>query len=152
MVKKKHTVVPKDPTQSVARFEELPVTLGRRGGIPTFIPYLGIGPDGLTALGTGVGAELLKALDTAVASFLLHILLPVQRGATIVAVETLGHGAHGVAAGTCSEADRRQHGRVEGRGKPWAPQWGHYSKPRSQEAKTTVGPLLTKEPGVSTVD
>lgn len=80
----------------------LPITLG---GHSKFIPYLGIGPDGLPALGTGVGTELLKALDTAVASFLLHILLPMQRGTTIVAVETLGHGAHSVAAGTCSEAE-----------------------------------------------
>uniref|UniRef100_A0A2D4J3K5 Secreted protein n=1 Tax=Micrurus lemniscatus lemniscatus TaxID=129467 RepID=A0A2D4J3K5_MICLE len=64
------------------------------------VQLLRISPDGLPALGTGVGAKLLKALDAAVASFLLHILLPVQRGATIVAVKALGHGAHGVAAGT----------------------------------------------------
>lgn len=61
---------------------------------------LGIGPDGLPALGAGVGAELLKALDAAMAAFLLHILLSVQWGAAIMAIKAFGHGAHGVAAGT----------------------------------------------------
>lgn len=106
------------------------------------MPYLGIGPDGLPALGTSVSAELLKALDAAVASLLLHILLPMQRGAAIVAVKAFRHGAHGVAAGTCSGEDNMAELKTAGSlGHPN----GALCKP-SQEAKTTVDPVLMKGP------
>lgn len=105
------------------------------------MPYLGISPDGLPALGTGVGAELLKALDAAVASLLLHVLLPMQWGAAIVAVEAFRHGAHGVAAGTCSGEDMAELRTAGSLGHPN----GALCKP-SQEAKTTVGPVLMKGP------
>lgn len=61
---------------------------------------LGVRADGLAALHTGVGAELVKALQAAVAAILLHVLLPLQGVPAVVAVKLLSHGAHLVAGGT----------------------------------------------------
>lgn len=65
---------------------------------------LGVSANGFLALDTGVGTEFFKALHTAVASLLLHILLPVQRVAAVVAIKALRHGAHSVTAGPCLAA------------------------------------------------
>lgn len=67
---------------------------------------LGVSANGFLALDTGVGTEFFKALHTAVASLLLHILLPVQRVAAVVAIKALRHGAHGVTAGPSTEPPR----------------------------------------------
>lgn len=61
---------------------------------------LGIRTDGLAALCTGVGAELVKAPQAAVVAVLLHVLLSLQGIPTVVTVEFLSHGAHLVAGGT----------------------------------------------------
>lgn len=83
-------------------------------GVLFLPPYLGISPNGLLALHAGVGADLVKAGDTAVAAFLLHILLPMEGGAAIVAVKALRHHATGVAAGPFRERKKnRQFGHAQ---------------------------------------
>lgn len=64
------------------------------------VHLLGVCANGLAALHTGVGTELVKALQAAVVAILLHILLPLQRVPAVVAVEFLSHGAHLIAGGT----------------------------------------------------
>lgn len=64
------------------------------------VHLLGVGADGLPAVHTGVGAELVEALEAAVVAVLLHVLLPLQVVPAVVAVELLSHGAHLVAGGT----------------------------------------------------
>lgn len=55
---------------------------------------LGVRRDGLAALSTSVGTELVEAFDTAVVAILLNILLPLQGVPAVVAVKLLSHGAH----------------------------------------------------------
>ena len=62
--------------------------------------HLGVGTDGLLALGAGVGAELVKALGADVLVILLHVLLPVQVVTAVVAVEALTHGGGEITLGT----------------------------------------------------
>lgn len=58
------------------------------------LTYLGVRRDGLAALSTSVGTELVEAFDTAVVAILLNILLPLQGVPAVVAVKLLSHGAH----------------------------------------------------------
>lgn len=63
--------------------------------------YLGVGADGLAALHTRVGTELVEALEAAVVAVLLHVLLSLQVVSAVVAVELLSHGAYFIAGRTC---------------------------------------------------
>lgn len=69
--------------------------------------HLGIGTNGASALSTGVGTELIEALGAHVFFILLHILLPVQVVAAVVAVEAVSHGGGEIALGTCGEKHKR---------------------------------------------
>lgn len=69
--------------------------------VAVLIMYLlGVCSNGLAALHTGVGAELVEALQAAVVAVLLHVLLPLQGVPAVVAVKLLSHGAHFVPGGT----------------------------------------------------
>lgn len=73
------------------------------------VHLLGVGANGLAALHTRVGAELVEALEAAVVAVLLHVLLPLQVVPAVVAVELLSHGAYFIAGRTsqwmCAERD-----------------------------------------------
>lgn len=63
--------------------------------------HLGVCTNGASALGAGVGAELIEALGAHVLLVLLHVFLPVQVVTAVVAVEAVGHGGGEVTPGTC---------------------------------------------------
>ena len=62
--------------------------------------HLGISTNGASALCAGVGTELIKALSAHMLFVLLHILLPMQVVATVVAVEAISHGGGKITPGT----------------------------------------------------
>lgn len=98
----KTTQCPRPPAQSPSRRARAPSTSPRpRPPAPHSRHYLGVGADGLAALHTRVGAELVEALEAAVVAVLLHVLLSLQVVSAVVAVELLSHGAYFIAGRTC---------------------------------------------------
>lgn len=68
---------------------------------------LGVGTNRTPALCARVGAQLVEALGAHVLVVLLHVFLPVQVVAAVVAVEAVGHGGGEVAPGTWDKEKRR---------------------------------------------